>query len=130
MLEIVESERVAMWTNSDKEVLAFAMDVARKILRSEVQQNKSAILDVIRHALRRVVDKDQIRIRVNPDELEHVRSQRDDLLLLLDGARNLEIVDDRRIDPGGCVIETTAGTIDAKIDTQIEQIVRALEIEQ
>jgi flagellar assembly protein FliH len=43
-------------------------------------------------------------------------------LLILDGARQLEIIEDRRVGRGGCVIETSAGTIDARIDTQFEQI--------
>ena len=51
---------------------------------------------------------------------------RDDLLSLLDGIKNLEIVDDRRVGDGGCVIETNAGTIDAKIETQLAEVERAL----
>jgi len=130
VLEIIEAQRVALWTNAEKEVLAFAMDVTRKVLKTEVQQNKNAVLEVIRHSLRRVVDKDQLRVRVNPNDVETVRGQRDDLMLVLDGARHLEIIDDRRVEPGGCLIETAAGTIDAKIETQMDQIIQALELEQ
>ena len=38
----------------------------------------------------------------------------------------LEIDGDRRVGRGGCVIETNAGSIDAKIDTQLEQVESAL----
>jgi flagellar assembly protein FliH len=55
-----------------------------------------------------------------------VRASREDLIAMVDGIRNIEIVDDRRVDAGGCVIETNGGTIDAKLDTQLNEIGAAL----
>lgn len=128
ILETIETQRVELWKNAEKEILAFSLDIARKVIKTEVHQEKTVVLEVIRQALRRVVDKDQVRIRINPADIELVRAQREDLMLVLDGARNLEIIDDRRIEAGGCVVETSAGTIDAKIDTQFEVITHSLGI--
>ena len=56
------------------------------------------------------------------DDLETVRAFREDLTALVDGIGQLEIVEDRRVSPGGCVVETTGGTIDARIETQFTEI--------
>ena len=49
---------------------------------------------------------------------------------IVDGLRFIEIVEDRRVGDGGCVIETNAGTIDAKIETQIAEVARALGVSE
>ena len=122
LIDSIATQRKELWEKTELDVVAFVMEMAKRVVKVEVQQNPKVVGEMIRHALRRVADKENIRIRVCPDELEGVRADRKDLLLVLDGARNLEIVDDRRIGRGGCVVETNAGTIDARIDTQFEQI--------
>jgi flagellar assembly protein FliH len=67
-----------------------------------------------------------VRVRVSVADAPHVKEMRQEILELMDGLRHLEIVDDRRVGDGGCVIETNAGTIDAKIETQLSEIARAL----
>lgn len=122
LIDSIASQRKVLWEQAEQEINAFVLEMAKKVVKVEIEQNKKVIGEMIRHSLRRVADKESIRIRVCPDELSAIRADRKDLLLVLDGARQLEIVDDRRIGRGGCVIETTAGTIDARIDTQFEQI--------
>ena len=91
-----------------------------------MQQNPEVIRQVISNAIRRVTDKENIRIRVSVTDAPRVKEMRDDLLEVVDGLRHLEIIDDRRVGDGGCVIETNAGTIDAKIETQLGEVARAL----
>ncbi len=129
IIAAIEGERASLWRQTEKDVVTFSIEMAKKIIKTEVSENPKVIGEVIKHALRRVVSKEHIRIRISPVDIDAVRSQREDLLLVLDGATNLDIVDDRRVEQGGCVIETTAGTIDAKIDTQLERMVEALEVE-
>ena len=109
-------------------MVAFVLDIARQVIRTEVGQNPEIVQNVVRNAIRRVTDKSQVRIRVSVGDAGTVREMRDDLLAVLDGLQNLEIVDDRRVGPGGCVIETQAGTIDAKIETQLAEVARALKV--
>ena len=46
---------------------------------------------------------------------------------MLDGVKSLSIIEDSNIEPGGCIIETNLGFIDARISTKIKAIEEALE---
>lgn len=120
--------RQALWERQEGEMVAFVLDIARQVIKTEVTQNPEVVQSVVRNAVRRVTDKSQVRIRVAVADAGRVREMRDDLMAVLDGIQNLEIVDDRRVGPGGCVIETQAGTIDAKIETQLAEVARALKV--
>ena len=111
-------------------MLALTLDIARQVVKTEVQQNPEVIRQVISNAIRRVTDKENVRIRVSVADAPCVKEMRDDLLEVIDGLRHLEIIDDRRVGEGGCVIETNAGTIDAKIETQFGEVARALGVRE
>jgi flagellar biosynthesis/type III secretory pathway protein FliH len=55
-----------------------------------------------------------------------MREARADILTVIDTVRNVEIIEDRRVAPGGCVVETASGTIDSKIETQFRTIEETL----
>lgn len=126
IMDEIATARQTLWERQEGEMIEFVLTIARQVIKTEVTQNPEVIQNVLRNALRRVTDKDQVRIRVSAGDAPAVRALREELLEITDGLRHLEIVDDRRVGPGGCVIETAAGTIDAKIETQFSEVERAL----
>ena len=95
------------------------------MLKDEVSTRRDVVVNIVKDTLKRVVDKDLVRIRVNVADTPAIKSRRDEIASLVDGIRNLEIVEDRRIGLGGTVIETNAGRLDARIETQLDEIRRA-----
>lgn len=126
----IEAERQRLWREAERQIVAFVMEIAQKVVKEEAKINREVALSVVRNALRRVVDTERVRIRVNLADLETVRGAREELLTLIDGIDHLEIIEDRRVQPGGCVVETNAGTIDAKLETQFAELQTMLDAMQ
>jgi flagellar assembly protein FliH len=118
--------RTQLWERQENDMLELVLTIARQVIKTEVKQNPDVVMAIIRNALRRVVDKENVRIRVSMPDSARVRGAKEDIMSIVDGLRHLEIVDDRRVGEGGCVIETNAGTIDAKIETQLAEVERRL----
>jgi flagellar assembly protein FliH len=130
IVDDIGAKRQDLWNSQEEEIIGFVLDIARKVIKTEITQNKDVVMEVIKNALRRVADKENVRIRVSVADSTHVKSLREDIMSLADGLRNLEIIDDRRIADGGCVIETNGSTIDAKVSTQLDEIERVLSVEE
>jgi flagellar assembly protein FliH len=126
----IATAREALWQGQESEMVALTLDIARQVIKTEVAQNPAVVHAVIANALRRITDKDNVRVRVSVADAPRVKEAREDLMEIIDGLRFIEIVEDRRIGDGGCVIETNAGTIDAKIETQIAEVARALGVNE
>ncbi|MFN7161977.1 MAG: FliH/SctL family protein [Fimbriimonadales bacterium] len=112
--------------HAEMQMLQLALEVARKIVREELKLQPEHALAIVRDALRRVQGFVHLRIRVNPLDLELIRQHRAALLHIVDGVDGIEIVEDRRVDHGGCIIETEQGVYDARIRTQLSELERVI----
>ncbi len=127
MLASVQRERAEFFDRIEPELVRLSVTIAEKVISQELAVRPDVVVDIVRGAMKRLRDREQVRISVNPGDLEQVRGARDDLISAVDGVRKLEIVEDRRVSPGGCVIESPNGTLDARIETQLNEIVAAVE---
>lgn len=123
----LQEEREGFFDRVEPELVRLAVSIAEKILDQELELRPELVVDMVRSAMKRLRDREELRVSVNPRDFEQVRSARDDLISAVDGVRKLEVIEDRRVDPGGCVIESQNGTLDARVGTQMEEIARALE---
>ena len=128
--ESIGTAREALWQRQEGEMVALALDIARQVVKTEITQNPAVVHAVLANALRRITDKDNVRVRVSVSDAPRVKEAREDLMEIVDGLRFIEIAEDRRVGDGGCVVETNAGTIDAKIETQMAEVARALGVSE
>jgi len=122
----LQVERSEFFARIEPELVRLAVSIAEKVVQRELELRPETVLDLIRSGMKRVRDREVLRVSVNPRDVERVKEARDDLVSAVDGVRKLEVIEDRRVDPGGCVIESPNGTLDARISTQLDEISRVL----
>lgn len=128
LVDQIGSAWVDLWNKQEQAMLGLVLDISRQVVKTEITQNREVILELVKNCLRRVTDKENVRIRLSFADSENVKALKNDLMMTIDGLRGLEIVEDRRINEGGCIIETNAGSIDARIPTQYGEIEKALNL--
>lgn len=119
-------ERKKIIKDAEQEILRLALKVTEQIIRSEVSLHRDVCLNIVAEAISRVSDREQIIVKVNREDAEYLKRYKDRLAGMLDGVKSFSILEDANIEPGGCVIETNLGFIDAKISTKIKVIEEAL----
>ncbi len=120
-------ERKKIVNDSEGEILRLAIKVAEQIIRSEVSLHRDVCLNIVAEAIARVSDREQIIVKVNREDAEYLKRYKDRLAGMLDGVKSFSIIEDAQIEPGGCVIETNLGFVDAKIPTKLKSIEDALQ---
>lgn len=103
-----------------------AIEVAARVLRAAVSVQPERVIDVVRGAMRRAVDRERLVVRVNPEDLAICREAAPDLLATIGGIGRLDFFDDQRVTRGSCILETNAGDVDATFESQLERIHEAL----
>jgi len=119
-------ERKQIIKDSEAEILRLSLKVAEQIIRSEVSLHRDVCLNIVSEAIARVSDREQIIVKVNREDAEYLKRYKDRLTSMLDGVKSFSIIEDSTIEPGGCVIETNLGFVDARISTKLKAIEEAL----
>lgn len=112
--------RIDLAKQFEKEIIEMVFMIAEKILNKKIQEETNVVVSYLADLLTKVERSKSITIWVNPEELEEVRNQKQNLQYLLEDVENLNIVPDERIEKGGCIIETNFGKIDSRISTKLE----------
>ncbi|WP_347338380.1 FliH/SctL family protein [Tumebacillus amylolyticus] len=124
---LAEVDRRQFIADSEPMIVDLACHIARKIMHRESETDRSWVLDVVRAALEEINDSGKIEVRVHPDDFELIRDNRDFLRKEVPGQTDLLVIPDRGVATGGCVLHTSFGNIDARIDTQLEEVRKALQ---
>jgi len=115
-------ERESFFNSVEPELAKLALSIAQKIIGSEIDSNKETVVSVIKNALVNIKSREQVTIKVCPEDVEYVKQNRDVFAKMVEGAKEFDITADPRVDKGGCMIETDLGTTDARISVQMGAI--------
>lgn len=125
LVENVRQQRHTIIESAEPEIVKLAMTIGERIVHEQISVDPNIVIESVRHALTRLVGREVVTLRVHPADLETIRQHRDAIAASND-VEHLRVVEDQRVDRGGVVIETEAGTIDAKITTQLREARRTL----
>jgi flagellar biosynthesis/type III secretory pathway protein FliH len=107
-------------------VVQLAMAVARKIVGEAVSIDPTAVLQSAREAIRSARGEQKLRLRVRPEDESIMRQQTIELKRANSEIGEIQVIADESITLGGCIVESSLGTIDAQFSTQLQSLERAL----
>ena len=128
MREEIVGLETRMLKEVEGEVVRAAMRVARELLAAELTLREDAVVDVAATALTAAKTARDINLRANPRDAGTLRNHKGRLVSVLTRAKDLEVREDRRVHPGGVLIETESGVVDAQLETQLEELERVLSL--
>lgn len=105
------------------DILEISVDIARKIVKKEIEQDPQVVLETILDVLKTMSkDEPKITLKVNPAQLNLVKDGVPQLVSLIGLDARVNVISDATIEIGNCIIETNNGIVDATVDTQLEII--------
>jgi flagellar assembly protein FliH len=124
--ETIHNLRDKIFRESEEEIINLIMLVARKVIINEVTNDRAILAGVVQSAIAGLSARDEVTVRINPDDYQLVTTGREELLLKELLSEHLLIKPDPSVEAGFCLVDTQMGTIDASLDGQLEQIYRSL----
>jgi flagellar assembly protein FliH len=125
----VADQRANVSAAVESAAVELALRIAEQAIGASVAVRPEAVVDVVRGALRRLVERDRVTILVNPEDLDLVRSASDALMAELGGIEHCDVQAERRVGRGGAIVRTVEGEVDATLATKLARAREALEDE-
>ncbi|WP_041313712.1 FliH/SctL family protein [Heliomicrobium modesticaldum] len=124
--EAARQAKAAYIDNTESEMVELAITIAEKILAHEIANRQDVVVHIAANALKKVRDMSAVILKVNPQDYPLIQSIKPELMAMVRGLRTLAVEQDETVSPGGCVIETNHGYVDARIDAQLEEVRRVI----
>jgi flagellar biosynthesis/type III secretory pathway protein FliH len=114
--------RRSMIRQTEHQIVHLAIEMARRILRREVQTDNDLLCAMARVALDRLGNSTPATIRLNPEDYHSIAARQGGTW----AGNHVTVVADPAVGRGGCMVESSFGFIDASVDAQFRVLEQAL----
>ncbi|MFP3958907.1 MAG: flagellar assembly protein FliH [Spirochaetaceae bacterium] len=107
---------------SESQIIHLVLEIAKKVVKVISENQRNVVVNNVVQALRKLKQKSDVIIRVNFQDVKMVSSHTEQITSMVERAGNITVAEDSSVDPGGAIIETDFGQIDARISSQLREI--------
>lgn len=115
-------KRESILSETEQQIVDLVLLMTRKVVKVISENQRNIVVSNIVHALRKVKGRGDVTIRVNLSDLalttEHIKN----FLTAAENVNNISVIEDSTVDPGGCIVDTDFGAIDARISSQLNEL--------
>lgn len=109
-----------------EDFLKLSVRIAEKILGDVLREDPERIVSVVQEALRNLSRERRLTIEAAPGEAAILERHRAALEVRIGPECTLRIVESPAVPSGGCLLRSELGTIDARVETQLQLLEKAL----
>jgi flagellar assembly protein FliH len=114
----IQSLSTEIISKGEREMVELAIEIAKKIVQREVTLDREVALTLARLALSRLHSRAKTTIRLHPEDFRYAVAHPEKL----NDTNGIELIEDKSVGLGGCLVETEMGYIDARIAQQFRDI--------
>lgn len=107
---------------SEAQIVNLVLQIAKKVVKVISENQRNVVVNNVTQALRKLKEKTDVIIRVNMADLDMVTGHIQDIVDRVERDHHITVAEDSTVDPGGTIIETDFGEIDARIASQLNEI--------
>jgi flagellar assembly protein FliH len=122
LLDEIVTARSQCQAEWERELVDLSTGIAEKLIRRTFEATPEAMIGVVQEAVQLAVGKTSLELRLNPRDLEALGDRV--RVAVRESARGIEVklLGDDKVSPGGCIVMTEHGEIDAQIETLLTRI--------
>jgi flagellar assembly protein FliH len=124
--ETALTEKHKIIKNTEDDIVKLAVDIAKKVVGKELSGSRDIVVNFVKEAIKMLENKEKIIIYCHPEDIELIKSHREDFIKLTDLTEALHILPDDMLERGECRLESDSEIVDTDINYQFGEIKKKL----
>jgi len=108
---------------AERELVDLVIAAAESVVGDRIATDSELVHETVRRALARAGSQNVVRIHVSPDEQQSVHVR---LVEERGEVTDFQVIADGIVQVGGCIVDTEAGRVDARLDVQLSEVAALL----
>ncbi|AEF85515.1 flagellar assembly protein [Treponema primitia ZAS-2] len=122
VLERAQGRREEILEETEQQIIDLVLILTRKVIKILSETQKDVVKANVSEALSKVKGRGDIIIRVNMTDVKLTTEHINSFITKMEGVKGIQVAEDSTVGPGGCIIETDFGEIDARISSQLSEL--------
>ena len=106
--------------------MELVLAVTRKVIHKEVETDRKILLHVIQSAFSYVADREEIRVKLHPSDLEFANQHKAEVVQGIEGLGKLTFEGDEKVARGDALIESRLGMVECGIEKHLKDLEETL----
>jgi flagellar assembly protein FliH len=107
---------------NEAHLIKLMFHMASRLAYAELQNNNPAVVEVIKASVILAQDEENILVRVSQEQFDFLETLKKEHSHVYDFLDKIKLEPSPDIKPGGCVVETNYGEVDARIEQRINEL--------
>lgn len=120
-VEDVREQKLDAAVELERRAVELGLALAGKIVGGVLAADPERVVEAVTGALRGIVERERVLVLVNPEDLEIVTEAIEGMRASLGGIDHCVVEAERRVGRGGCIVQTSVGDVDARVETKLER---------
>lgn len=126
-LKTLAGQRGAIIERYRRELLTLVTTISERLVSHEVATNPAVIESCFRRAMEFVVENSLVKAHLNPDDFHSLKEAGLADPSLFGGKNRVQLIEDPAISPGGCLLKSDFGEIDATLENCRDKLYQAVD---
>ncbi|MCR5289592.1 MAG: flagellar assembly protein FliH [Treponema sp.] len=122
MMTALLNRREEILSETEQQIVELVILMARKVVKVLSENQKTVVLNNVLQALKKVRGKGAVSIRVNLADLKLTTEHIQTFISRVENVSKIQVLEDSSVEPGGCIVDTDFGSIDARISSQLHEL--------
>ncbi|MBN1345968.1 MAG: hypothetical protein JXQ73_24975 [Phycisphaerae bacterium] len=122
----VDRRKRDLLMTANRDLIVLAVAIAERVTKRIGVVDRRAVTDNLLGVIDLVGRTSDLVVEVNPADAETLEKFAASLVARRGELEHVEVRENDQVDPGGCIVRTRAGEIDARLETQLQRIAEEL----
>lgn len=111
---------------NESSLMQLVFHMASRLARANLEENNEGMLSILRDAVALAQEDEAVTVQVAPEQFDFLETLKNETGRDFEFAKKIKFELNSEITPGGCIVETNYGEIDARYEQRVEQLWNSL----
>jgi flagellar biosynthesis/type III secretory pathway protein FliH len=121
-LDLLSREKASLFLEFEGQALELVSAVIHRVFEGFAQRESEAVLPLLRKAVAALGQSNAITLKVNPADFKTASDNQDFWLPVETARKDVRVLADERIPPGGCFVESDSTSVGLRADELAERV--------
>jgi len=126
ILKSVEDLKARILADNEAELVRLMYLIAKKLALRDLEENRGAVWEILRSVVGEIQVDERVVVSLNPADLTFLESLQEKSGQKIENLERIRFVTNDQIKPGGCMIESEYGTVNATVEERVDRVWQTL----